>query len=316
VRRIELELEGATTVAHLLDDLAPKACRALFDALPFEDDVTHGRWSGGRLHTHRHPALGLSADELENPSVYQAPGDIVVVPGTNELMVTYAPGSYRPYHQVTLVSHVGRIDGDFSAFARKIERLQWEGAKRLSIRPAGDDAKDNPPSPVIGPVVRLEAGGNSWDIELFTDQAPKLCQAILDSLPLEGPATNTHSTGMIIHYWVHVPNVPEEVETGRERKPVDYEGRPIGHTAVAFYDPREMRAFNPGDVFFCADEGFLLLHGQGQFGQVLGKGSGRVGQAATQKVGRIVEGNVAELHALGDRIEWEGTTEMRLSLVD
>src|SRR5581483_5953081 len=63
VRRIELELEGVTTVARLLDDLAPKACQALLDALPFEDDVTHGRWSGGRLHTHRHPDLGLSADD-------------------------------------------------------------------------------------------------------------------------------------------------------------------------------------------------------------------------------------------------------------
>jgi hypothetical protein len=314
VRKIELELEGVKTVARLLDDHAPKACQALWEALPFEDDVTHGRWSGGRLHTHNHPKLAVDDGVVENPSVFQAPGDIVLAPSTNELMVVYAPGNFRPYLEVTAANHVGRIDGDFSAFARKVERLQWEGAKHLVVRQAPADAAENPKAPVIGPTIMLNADGKEWVFELFADKAPKLCQAILDALPLEGPATNTHSTGMIIHYWVDVPNVPEEVETGRERKRVDdRSGNPIGHTAVAFYDPREMRAFNPGDLFFCADEGFLLLHGQGQFGPIIGKGSGRVGQAATQKVGRIVSGSVEELHALGDKIEWEGAATMRLS---
>ena len=317
VRRIEFELEGATTVARLLDDAAPLTCQALWDALPFEDVVTHSRWSGGRLHTHRHPTLDLPSRDgfsIENPSVYQAPGDVVIWPGNNELMVTYAPGSFRPFHQVSLVTCVGRIDGDMTAFARKIERLQWEGAKQLVVRRA-EEAAENPSIAELGPRIRLEAEGRTWEFELFTDRAPKLCKAILDALPLEGPVTNTHSTGMILHLWVEVPNVPEEVETGRERKRVDNrDGDQIGYSAVAFYEPREMRAFNPGDVFFCADEGFLILHGQGQFGQILGKGSGRVGQAATQKVGRLVAGSVDELHVIGDLVEWEGAKRMRLSV--
>ena len=316
MRKIELELEGVTITARLLDKKAPKTCQAIWDILPFGDQVTHGRWSGGRLHTNDHPKLNIDASHypmIENPCAFQAPGDVVVMPLINEITVSYAPGSFRWMGQQWIVTKVGVIEGDMSQFARKIERLQWEGAKKLVIRRGAEDEEPKPAVVGNGAKVEIEFEGKKWMAELFDERAPKLCQAILDALPLKGPVTNTHSTGEILHYWAKIPGAPDEVETKRERWPVDYQGAQIGNSAVAFYDPREMRGNNPGDILFSPDEGFLIIHGQGQFGPQLGQGTGRVGQAATQKVGRIIEGDLDELSAIANRIEWEGAKTMKIT---
>ncbi len=316
MRTIKLELEGVAVVARLLDEKAPKTCQALWDILPFEDMVTHARWSGGRLHTNNHPKLNIDASRypfIENPSAFQAPGDVVVWPLINEIAVSYAPGRFAWMGQQWIVTKIASIGGDMSQFARKIDRLQWDGAKKLVIR-RGDESKEvSPPVVGQGAKVAIEFEGKRLVIELFDDRAPKLCKAILNALPLEGPVTNMHTSGELFHYWVNIPEIPDEAETKRERWPVDYEGKQIGNSAVAFYDPREMRGNNPGDILFCADEGLLIVHGQGSFGPgLLGQGTGRVGQAVTQKVGRIIEGDLDDLQELARRVEWEGAKTIRM----
>ena len=307
MRTIELELEGVTVAAKLLDDKAPKTCQALWDVLPFEDQVTHARWSGGRCHTNNHPKLNIDASGypmIENASATQAPGDVVVMPLINEITVSYAPGPFGWMGQQWIVTKVAVIEGEMGEFARKIERLQWEGAKKLVIRRGREDAQLKPVVVGTGAKVELECEGKKWVVELFDDRAPKLCQAILDALPQEAPITNMHSSGEMLHYWVKIPGAPEEMETGRERWPVDYQETQIGTSAIAFYDSRETRGNNVGDIMFNADEGLLITHGQGLFGQGgLGRGSGRVGQAPTQKVGRIIEGDLegAQRHSQSRR---------------
>jgi hypothetical protein len=36
-----------------------------------------------------------------------------------------------------LVTGLGRLEGDLTEFAKKADRLQWEGAKRLVLRRVG-----------------------------------------------------------------------------------------------------------------------------------------------------------------------------------
>ena len=320
MRKLELELDGVKANARLLDNRAPNTCQALWDVLPYEDMVTHARWSGGRLHTNKHPNLSLDVSKypmIENPAAWQAPGDIVVMPLINEITISYTPSKFAWMGETWIVTKIGVIEGEWTDFALKIDRLQWEGAKKLVIRRGAED--EAPVSSVAagdGPRIEIEFDGKKFVAELFADRAPKLCNAILKAMPLEGPVTNNHSSGEICHYWVNIPNIPEEIETARERWVVHYAGKPMGTSAVAFYDPREMRGHNTGDILFCADEGLLLVHGQGQFGQFgyagLGKGSGRIGQATTQKVGRIIEGDPGDVSAVCDRIEWEGAKTMRM----
>ena len=249
--------------------------------------------------------------------MYQAPGDVSVWPLNSEFTINYSPGSFAWMHQLWIVTQVARIEGEFGEFAKKIERMQFEGAKKLVVQRFAGEKPPVRSIAVQGPKVKIECNGMMWIAELYTDRAPKLCNAILNSLPLEAPVTNLHSSGMMLHFWVKdkVKNVPEEVETGRERWPVEYQGEEIGGTAVAFYDPREMRFNLPGDLLFGEDEGIAIIHGQAQVTARLGQGTGVTGQAAQQKIGRIVEGDIEDMRDLGDRIEWEGTKIMKMTLV-
>ena len=304
MRKIELELEGVVIKAHLLDDKAPQSCRALWDILPFEDRVTHAQWSGGRLETNNHPKLTLenkNYPDIENPSTYQAPGHVVVWPVTNEMNIAYAPGKFRKMHRDWVVTHIATIEGDMSRFARKMERLQWEGAKKLVVR-RGSEHEDALPTvvPGAGPKIEIACDGKQWTAELFEERVPMHSKAILDALPLEGPITNMHASGELFHYWVKIPGAPEEPETKRERWPVDYQGKPIGTSAVAFFDPREMRGHNPGDILYAPTEGILIVYGQGFYTR------------GCQKVGRIIEGDLDDFRELAGRVKWEGTRTMQM----
>ena len=97
-------------------------------------------------------------------------------------------------------------------FAGKIERLQWEGAKKLVIRRS---ARESSPGPVAatGTRFKIECEGRTWIGELFEERAPRICKAFLEALPLEGPITNTHGSGDMIHFWARVPNAPIEERT-------------------------------------------------------------------------------------------------------
>jgi hypothetical protein len=312
---IELNLEGVTAVARLLEKEAPKTCQALWSVLPFEDMVIHSHCSGGRLHTTNHPKLNLATSGyplVENPSAYQGPGDVVVWTATSEITVCYSPGQFRWMGNTWVTTKVAVIEGDMSDFARKMERLQWEGSKKLVIRHARGEEKPKPMA--IGSGARITIGwkGKRWVAELFEDKAPKTCRAILNALPLEGPITNMHSSGEVFHYWPEIPGTSEKVETSRERRPVDYQDRQIGTSAIAFYDPRDIRGTNRGDIMFSSMEGIRIVHGEVQVDQVPFSGpSGSMGWS--QKIGRIIEGNLNELHEISKNIDRDGAQILRMT---
>ncbi len=319
MRKIELELEGVVVKAQLLDKSAPKTCQALWDILPFEDMVTHAKWSGGRMHTNNHAKLKIDARKypiVENPSMFQAPGDVVIMPLNKEISINYAPGNFCWLGQQWIVTHVATIEGDMSKFARKMERLQWEGAKKLIIRRGSLNEAPAPIPAGKGTIVKIECEGKEWIAELFTDKLPKLGSIIVKALPLKGTITNMHSSGEIFHLWASIPVTLEDANTKLEREPVDYKGSQIGDTGVAYYDPRDLRGTGPGDILLNTLEGLRIVHGQVQNDQSLsGRGSDKGRFGSTQKVGRIIKGSIEELHELSKKVEWEGAKMMRVSLL-
>ena len=306
MRMIELEIEGVTALARLLDDGAPRTCQALWDILPFESLVTHSRWSGSRLHTRTHPELDIGPVDypfIENPSAYQAPGDVVIWPLDNELMVIYSPGKFQRMGQHWPVTHVASIEGDMAQFADKIERLQWDGARKLIIRRGAAIARPKPAVVKLSTRFQIECDGKTWVAELFKERVPHICKAFLDALPLAGPITNTHGSGDMIHFWARVPNAPlaEKDTRKRDERPIEYQGKQVGISYIAYFDPQEMRGLNPGDIFLHSMGDIRLVHGQSF-------------QASLPvKFGRIVEGSIMELHEIADRIEMEGAKTMRMT---
>ncbi|MSP12984.1 MAG: DUF3830 family protein [Chloroflexi bacterium] len=77
-RYIELTLKkrDVRCVALLMDDLAPKTCEAIWQALPQEGDAFHAKYASNEVFTlvppFAHPDPGL-----ENPTLVPIPGDLL-----------------------------------------------------------------------------------------------------------------------------------------------------------------------------------------------------------------------------------------------
>jgi hypothetical protein len=138
MKKMAVELDGVTVTAVLHEDKAPVTVAKLWDALPYEDRVTHGKWSGDMFHTNTDLPIELDTTQwafgMENPVGFQAPGDIVYLPVAKEIAIAYGDARFAWVAGAMMVSALGRIESDLTEFAKKAERLQWEGAKRLVLR--------------------------------------------------------------------------------------------------------------------------------------------------------------------------------------
>lgn len=145
MRQVEIELDGVVVRASLDDERAPVTVGKLWECLPFEDRVTHAKWSGHMFHTNTELPVDLGEHQwplgVENPVGFQAPGDFVFLPAGKELALAYGDAQFSWMLGPMLVTAVGRIVDDLAEFAAKAERLQWEGAKRLVIRRAEPQRK-------------------------------------------------------------------------------------------------------------------------------------------------------------------------------
>ncbi len=305
MRYLDLELDGVTAKALLLEKKAPGTCQALWDVLPYESLVTHSRWSGSRLHTKKHPPLKLGKFKypfIENPSAYQAPGDVCIWPLNNELTINYGPGEFKHMDQPWLMTHVATIEeGDIEQFASKIERLQWDGAKKLVIRRSARAPRPSKKDESKGHKIQIECEGDRWIAELYEDEASEICKALLASLPLEGPITNTHGSGDLIHFWARVRNAPKSEKKEREARPIEFNGKQVGISYIAYFEKREMRGLQSGDLFLHSMGDIRLVHGQAFQGSM------------PSKFGRIVQGDIGKLHALAERVEMEGAKTMKIT---
>ena len=77
-RRIELTLtkRNVTCTAELLEDLAPRTCEAIWQALPQEGDAYHAKYASNEVYT-LVPPFAAEEPGLENPTLTPITGDLV-----------------------------------------------------------------------------------------------------------------------------------------------------------------------------------------------------------------------------------------------
>ncbi|HWE14069.1 MAG TPA: DUF3830 family protein [Solirubrobacteraceae bacterium] len=77
-RRIEagLQRRGVTCIAELLDDVAPRTCQAVWDALPLRSQVYHGKYARNEIYSLT-PSFAAREPGLENPTITPARGDVM-----------------------------------------------------------------------------------------------------------------------------------------------------------------------------------------------------------------------------------------------
>lgn len=92
-RRIEIILEKrqVSCVAELLDDLAPRTCAAVWDALPLSGDVFHAKYARNEIYT-LVPAFADEEPGRENPTITPIPGDVAYFSFENWQLATTSHG--------------------------------------------------------------------------------------------------------------------------------------------------------------------------------------------------------------------------------
>ena len=140
-RRIEVEIEGAKAEFELRDDLAPQMTEALWESLPIETSIRHGKQSGSAcfIDVEHGPIAGIAAEpEFPVTSIYK--GWIVAFPapsmGFTELLISYGVAEYRWPTGRKLVTPVAELQGDGSALFAVLQQTHSEGEKSVVVRRA------------------------------------------------------------------------------------------------------------------------------------------------------------------------------------
>jgi hypothetical protein len=149
---VEIECEGMTWIAELLEAEAPEYARAVWDALPLAGIATITHSSGEVLHfwcsvpepatgpsskprtvrvEHRGQQVGVTSVAYDPLAMRgQHPGDLIWGSTWNGIRIVYGQG-----HFGTPAGKFGRIvRGDLEAFADRARRIPWEGAAHMHMR--------------------------------------------------------------------------------------------------------------------------------------------------------------------------------------
>lgn len=72
---VSLDKRGASGTARLLDDLAPRTCAAVWDALPRSGDAYHAKYARNEIYALL-PTFAQTEPGIENPAITPIPGDL------------------------------------------------------------------------------------------------------------------------------------------------------------------------------------------------------------------------------------------------
>ena len=138
-KQIEVEVGGNSARFVLREDLAPKATHALWESLPIEGPLTHGKLSGEAcfLHVHKAPLGELSAQlELAVTSIYRGWMVVHPSPASNraELLISYGLAEYRCPTGREYVTPIAELDGDGTALFSALQRTLTDGQQMVVIR--------------------------------------------------------------------------------------------------------------------------------------------------------------------------------------
>ena len=137
-RQIEIDVDGATVTASLLDATAPKTAEALWAALPLKGRVTNTKWSGQMLRFWGGDGeLGqvpIRLEAAENGQELHWPGYLYYHPAYRGLRLCYGQAQQSGPATVSHLTPLARLTGDWSAFRAKVSAIMFEGAKTMTIR--------------------------------------------------------------------------------------------------------------------------------------------------------------------------------------
>jgi hypothetical protein len=144
--RIEIEIGGTTFIAELLEEKAPKTCKAILSILPHEGVTYHQFWSGSGLQVHDETLRKMAEehelwptsnfpDYKENPSIFGCPGDVGFYPVGHGLFITYGKSRfYGPPEGVEPTYIFAEIKKDLDRLSELGRSIGRQGQKKIMLR--------------------------------------------------------------------------------------------------------------------------------------------------------------------------------------
>jgi len=145
-KKIEIVIGDERFEAVLLDNRAPKTCKAILSILPHESVTWHQFWSGSGLQVHDDTLREMAEehglwptanfpDYGENPSIFGCPGDIGFYPVGHGIFITYGKSRfYGPPEGVEPTYIFAEIKDGLDRLYEVGREIGRHGERNISLR--------------------------------------------------------------------------------------------------------------------------------------------------------------------------------------
>ncbi len=198
MRYVDVNFAGLRLRARLLDERAPAAASALWQALPLDGRAFQDRYSSQLLRTTSRLGVDAAGDRHYG---YQQPGLLMLDPTSGELALCFGRGRLQNAIGPIPAVPLAEIGGDLTALSESGDRLQFDGAQPITVAVSQDQSSPLADPPRRGRRIALTLAGARAEAVLLEDVSPHGAAALAAALPLVGRATNTYASGPLTRFW-------------------------------------------------------------------------------------------------------------------
>lgn len=132
VKKLEIKIDGSVFLATILEEQAPKTCKAVLNLLPLEGEVFHATWSGDMLFYKCHEIP--TKLEPENQTAYPSRGDVALNSNLKEIHIVYGQAQLRARFGPAPDNLFARITENLKDLEEMGKRIHREGAKKITVK--------------------------------------------------------------------------------------------------------------------------------------------------------------------------------------
>jgi hypothetical protein len=132
VKKLEIKIDDSVFLATILEEQAPKTCKAVLNLLPLEGEVFHATWSGDMLFYKCHEIP--TKLEPENQTAYPSRGDVALNSNLKEIHIVYGQAQLRARFGPAPDNLFARITENLKDLEEMGKRIHREGAKKITVK--------------------------------------------------------------------------------------------------------------------------------------------------------------------------------------
>ncbi|SRR6266508_276075 len=198
MKYVDVAFAGLRLRARLLNERAPAATSALWQALPVAGRAFQDRYSSQLMRITSRLDVDAASDRQYG---YQQPGLLMLDPLSCELALCFGRGRLQNAIGPIAAVPLAEIGGDLTELNERGERLQFDGAQPITVSAAEDQSSPLADPPLRGRRIALTLAGARAEAVLLEDVSPHGAAAMAAALPLVGRATNTYASGPLTRFW-------------------------------------------------------------------------------------------------------------------